>query len=425
MIPRNRLDIGWPDLWFALRKCLWPASEGTLAQHIEQQWSPGQGSLACLSVRSGFDALLSALDLPRGSEILVSAVTIRDMVRIIEGHGLVAIPIDLDMQRLEMSAERLAAAVTPRSKAILAAHLFGSRMPLEPILSVARRHQLLVIEDCAQAYAGDSFRGHDESDVTMFSFGTIKTATALGGGILRFRDANLRNLVRARQAAWPRQSRWQFAARAIKAMLLQLLARRLVFTAFCTLCRMLRLNHDQIISRSVRGFAGGDLLAKIRRRPSAPLARRIDRPNSASVARRRALARRILARLPRLDHVGAAAVNHTHWVLPILSAAPDDLVRYLWSRGFDATRGASSLTVVPPPTGRPLAAQSEAALAQTLYLPVDPHMSAGDVDRLVNAIEDWMRKLATPCLDALPRMGPSADIRPGISASRPIPAENR
>ena len=140
-------------------------------------------------MRTGFDLWLQSLALPPGSEVLVSAITIRDMVRIIEAHGLVPVPVDVNPEDLSVNVESLRRAVSPRTRAILVAHLFGTRPPLEPILEIARQHNLLVAEDCAQAFAGRHFTGHPEADISMFSFGSIKTATALGGAIVRVRDA--------------------------------------------------------------------------------------------------------------------------------------------------------------------------------------------------------------------------------------------
>ncbi len=396
MIPRKRLDIGWTDLWFGLRNCLRTQPAETIQRQIEAEWSPGAASLACLSVRSGFDALLTALALPSGSEILVSAMTIRDMVRIIEAHDLVAVPIDLDVQRLAVRADRLAQAITPRTKAILVAHLFGSRMPLAPALSVAREQGLMVIEDCAQAFAGDAFRGHRASDVTMFSFGPIKTATALGGGILRFRDGELCQRVRQCQSRWPLQCRRQFAARLTRMALVHLLTYRPLYTTFAAFCRATGLSHDNIVSGSVRGFAGGDLLAKTRRRPCAALLallqRRLTSFDEHSLTKRMALAAMIAARLSKVDRPGALAEDHTHWVFPILSDAPDELVRHLWSRGFDATRGATSLHVVQPPADRSAmtATEAEAAFAKLVYLPLHAAMTQCDIDRLVAAVAEFV-----------------------------------
>ena len=140
--------------------------------------------------------LLASLDLPPKSEVLITALTIPDMVRIIKDHDLVPVPLDLDLDTMGPQLDVLRRAITPATKAIVVAHLFGGRVPMEPILALAREHGLLVIEDCAQAYTGSEFRGHAEADASMFSFGPIKTATALGGAVIRVRDDRLLDRMR-------------------------------------------------------------------------------------------------------------------------------------------------------------------------------------------------------------------------------------
>ena len=141
--------------------------------------------------------LLAALGLPPKSEVLVSAVTIEGMVWIIQGHDLLPVPIDLEMRRMAPTLESLRRAITPATRAIVVAHLFGSLIPLDGIIEVAKRHGLLVIEDCAQAFDGGRYKGNPHADVSMFSFGPIKSATALGGGLLRVRDRKLLQRMRA------------------------------------------------------------------------------------------------------------------------------------------------------------------------------------------------------------------------------------
>lgn len=149
MLPRGKIDVGWSDLLFGIGQCLRPRDRDEAQRRVEAIWSTTGEALACLSVRSGFDALLAALAYPPGSEVLMSALTIRDMVRIVEHHGLVPIPIDLDVETLSIRPEGLERAVGPRTKAMVVAHVFGSRMPLDDVIACARRHGLLVIEDCA------------------------------------------------------------------------------------------------------------------------------------------------------------------------------------------------------------------------------------------------------------------------------------
>lgn len=397
MIPRKRLDIAWADLLAGLGYGLTLENRRSMAQRVEYCWSASGHSLVCLSVRSGFDALLQALAFEPGSEILVSAITIRGMTRIIEAHGLVPVPIDLDCTRLTVRPEALAKAVTPRTRAILVAHLFGSTMPMEPILQFAQAHHLLVLEDCAQAYAGAIYRGHPESDVRLFSFGPIKTATALAGGILQFRDAALCQATRQRQEQWPIQNRLRFLTRILKYSFLMLLSYPATYRLFIGVCRALKLNHDRLISQSVRGFSGDNFLNQIRQKPCAVLLllleRRLKGFDPQKIVERIKLAEYLIKRSPALRRPGSQAAQHTHWVFPILCDCPQQLMHTLWRNGFDATQGGSSLSVVEPPPNRPEMNPTEAkqVFEQLLYLPVYVGLSLQDIERLAQLLNQFDR----------------------------------
>jgi dTDP-4-amino-4,6-dideoxygalactose transaminase len=400
MIPRQGLDIGWSDLRFALQTCLRSNDAKTIQRRLEAAWSPGYESVACLSVRSGFDALLASFQWPPGSEVLVSAATIRDMPRLLAEHNLVPVPVDINFQTLAVEALRITEAITPKTKAILVAHLFGSRMPMSPILDAARRHKLLVIEDCAQAFTADGYRGDSESDVSMFSFGPIKTATALGGGLLRFRDPQLGRRVREHTRQWPAQSNRQFLARVMKYCALAMLSSRPVFSFWTRALRLLGINYDAVISRSVRGFAGSGFLGKIRRQPSAALLalleRRLQRYPGQCIENRREIGQRVMELLPYVSIPGRDNQAHSFWVFPILCDQPAELRQHLMACGFDATRGASSMCVVEPPDGSgSRASQVERELNRLLYLPVYPRLSAADLERLAEAIAGFQAQPAS------------------------------
>lgn len=391
MIPCKRIDIGWADLASGMLACLMPGGAARAAARVESAWHTVRGNLACLSVRSGFDALLTALQLPAGSEVLVSAATIRDMARIIEAHGLVPVPVDLDMQTLAVTRAALEHVLTPRSRLLVVAHLYGSRMPMRDVVELCAKHNLLLVEDAAQAYTGDGWRGDIASDVCLFSFGPIKTATALGGAIMTFRDGALRERVHGAMAAWPAQGRASYFARLAKYSLLVLLGYRPCYTLFTQALRMLALDRERVLASSVRGFADGGFLAGIRRRPSLPLLammrRRIAQGAQPSVSRRADRARQLAALLADgVAQPGAAAAWHSHWVFPVLHPRADALIAHLQAHGFDATRGASSMTVVEVPAGRARAAQADAAFAQQLYLPAHEGLRARDIERLAQAV---------------------------------------
>ena len=406
MVPRGRLDITWRQLLYAAAACAWPASAATASRRAAAAWSPAGDALPCFSVRSGLDLVLRALALPRGGRVLVSAVTIPDIAHIVEHHGLLPVPVDLDMTTLGVTRDALDRACRPGTVAVLVAHLFGSRMPMDDVLAFARERGLLVLEDCAQAYEGQ-YRGHPDADVSFFSFGTIKTSTALGGAILRFRDRELMSRVAAIQQSDPPQARLAQLRRVVRHAAIKLVTWPQVYMLLVGGLQWAGRDIDGMLRAILRGFRPtnddgerGRFIRQLRRRPSAPLllllAHRLRRHDGTRVERRVEVARSILNQLEAvIDWPGADAPAHAYWVLPIYAPTdPEALVTQLRRRGFDATVRGSALRLIAPPPGEPgaIARDADAAMRRVVYLPLDPDMSRRTARRLAQALADSLNE---------------------------------
>lgn len=393
MILRARLDLSWPDLAYAALSCVLPARRDALEERIRGAFPEPDHALVCLSVRSGFDLLLDALGLPEGSEVLLSAVTVPDMARIVRAHGLVPVPVDLDTDTLTPTADALVAAHSPRARVLVVAHLFGAVSDFEEARAFARRNGLLFVEDCAQSYVPGRFSGSPDSDVRMLSFGPIKTSTALAGAVLLARDRELLFRMADIQTRLPLQGRSAYASRVLKFGALQLMTLRGVFALFRAACRLAGRDYDAVIQRASKGFAGGNLLTRLRQRPATPalamLARRLSRKNRRVDARREA--GEALAAAAGVARPGEGVGLHTHWVFPVLDDDPHGPMRRLRSLGFDSTRATTSLGVVESPPERPdvRAAASEALVARMLFVPAYPEIPEAELRRLGAALREW------------------------------------
>lgn len=403
MILRARLDLSLADFAHGALACALPASREGLEATIRGAFAPPRDALVCLSVRSGFDLLLGALALSPGDEVLFSAVTIPDLVHIARAHGLVPVPVDVDPDTLEPDPRALQRCLSPRSRVLVAAQLFGAVAEFQAARAVARERGLLFVEDCAQSYAPGRSAGSPDSDVRMLSFGPIKTDTALGGGVLLVRDGALRARMEERQSRLPRQTRGAYATRVLKYAFLQLLGREPLFALLRGYARLRGTSHDAIIGRATRSFAGGELLERIRRQPSTPqlalLARRLAHPNRARLRARAAAGDAFARSLPEaVRRPGAGVAEHTHWLFPVLVSRPDELMAFLWKRGFDATRGTSSLTAVEAAAERPDVQAPRAAgiMARLLFVPVYPEIPAPARRRLAAELAAHAAASASP-----------------------------
>ena len=389
--PRLRLDISFAALAFAARACVAARRRGR-ERRVLQAWGDSR-AFVCLSVRSALELLLDALQLGEGDEIAFSAITHPDMVRIAEARGLRALPVDVDPESLTPDVEALERALGPRTRVLVVAHLFGGSVDLGPAAEVARRHGALVAEDCAQSLRGPNDRVDPNADVSLFSFGSIKTATALGGAIVHVADGGLAERMRWIQNAWPVQGRREYCARVAKFAVLRALGRPHVYRLFASSLAVLGRELDAVVNGSVKGFPGPDLQRRIRRRPSAPLLalleRRLRRFDHARLDARARAGERIARSLP--EHVrrpGRRSIGPTHWVFPVLAADRGALVSRLRLAGFDAATATSSIAAVAAPPDRPDLEPTKArrALEQIVFLPVYPELGAIELDRLAETV---------------------------------------
>ncbi len=344
-------------------------------------------AIVTLSVRSAWDLLLTALALPAGSEVVMSAVTHPDMARIARAHGLAVVPVDIDLDTLAP----IQVAFSKGARVLLVAHLFGGVVDLAPLAAAARARGVLVVEDRAQAFDGD-LAGDPDADVSFFSFGTIKTATALGGAVAVVRDPELRLHMFAAQRSWPVQPRSGYAAKLARMAVLAVATHPRIFGTLFGLARLFGRDVDRLLSESVRGFPPSDaaFLAAIRRRASAPLrallARRLRNVDRGRVARRRAHGEQLAADLNSVVCVpGRLARRRTHWLFPVIADDATRLIADLRRAGFDAAQRTSGIAAIADDRGD-APPNAERLISRVVFLPAYPELPEHELRRLASAV---------------------------------------
>jgi len=168
----------------------------------------GEGHVRAASTEYGRMALyfiLKSLDLPPGSEIIVPALTFWVVPEIVRVAGFKPVFADVDPSTFTLDPEAAERAVTPKTSAILPTHLYGLPCDMNPILDIARRHDLRVIEDCAHSL-GATYQGKMTGtfgDASFFSFQGFKPLNTFGGGLAWMRDAEVARRVGALADAEP------------------------------------------------------------------------------------------------------------------------------------------------------------------------------------------------------------------------------
>jgi dTDP-4-amino-4,6-dideoxygalactose transaminase len=170
----------------------------------------GRPAIAASYGRMAFHYILKALNLPAGSEVIFPALTFWVVPEIARVLRLKPVFVDVDRDTFNMDPACVERAVTRRTRAIVPTHLYGLPCDMDPILEIAGKHNLAVIEDCAHS-PGALYKGRPVGtfgDAAFFSFQTLKPLNTYGGGMALVREKALADAVR-RQALsepWPGES---------------------------------------------------------------------------------------------------------------------------------------------------------------------------------------------------------------------------
>ncbi len=175
---------------------------GPAVADFEKQFAPYCGSAFAAGVNTGTSALhlaMLALGIGRGDEVIAPAMTFIATVSAIDYTGARPVLVDVDPGTCTLDPAKIEAAITPRTKAILPVHLYGQCADMDPILEIARKHGLPVIEDAAQAH-GAEYKGRRAGSMGIlgcFSFYPGKNLGAYGeGGAVVTNDPALDKTIR-------------------------------------------------------------------------------------------------------------------------------------------------------------------------------------------------------------------------------------
>ncbi|KYJ86921.1 DegT/DnrJ/EryC1/StrS family aminotransferase [Sulfurovum riftiae] len=156
----------------------------------------------CIGVASGLDALILALDacdFPKGSEVIVPSNTYIATILAIVRSGYKPVLVEPNIQSYTIDPAKIENKISKSTKAILVVHLYGKACDMDPIMHIARKHDLAVIEDCAQAH-GARYKGQKVGSfgIGCFSFYPTKNLGALGdAGAITCSDAEFAGKIRA------------------------------------------------------------------------------------------------------------------------------------------------------------------------------------------------------------------------------------
>jgi dTDP-4-amino-4,6-dideoxygalactose transaminase/predicted dehydrogenase len=386
--------------------------DGQMVSALERQFAFAYGTPYAVASTSGTAAIhvaLGALDLNPGDEIITAPITDMGTIIPILSQGLIPVFADID-HTMNMDPEAVERCITPRTKAIIAVHLFGNPCDMEAMAAVAKRHEIRLIEDCAQAHWTE-YRGRmvgTIGDIGCFSFQQSKHMTTGDGGMtITSNPAYYERMKLFADKGFARQA-WG--------------ARAYLFHA------------PNYRMTELVGAVGLAQLAKV----------------EGVVARRRALGERLSARLAGIDGLELPPVtpggSHSYWLYPLRVSGVSahdvaaEMVRgkvwvgagytgkpiYLCSESLTSkkTYGTSEWPFNCNPGityeyKEGLCPIAEATLNQLVCIPLEEHRSDDYVDRVANLLSGAMKKLSGAAVSG-------SAVAPAVAAAaatpRPAPA---
>ena len=158
---------------------------GTFVEQFESEFAKYCGVDFCVGVGNGLDALtlsLLALGIGPGDEVLVPAQTFVATWLSVSHIGAINVPVDVESRTANINPDLIEVAITPRTKAIIAVHLYGATADMKRLREIANRYNLHLIEDAAQAHGDTRFgkKAGGHGDIAAFSFYPSKNLGAIG-----------------------------------------------------------------------------------------------------------------------------------------------------------------------------------------------------------------------------------------------------
>ena len=198
MIPVNEPLLNGKEQEY-LSECIrtgWISSEGPFVKQFEERMAAHAGRKHGIAVCNGsaaLEAAVAALNLNPGDEVILPAFTIISCIAPIVRAGATPVLVDSDPFTWNMRVDQLEDRITPKTRAIMPVHIYGLPVDMDPLLAIASKHGLKIVEDAAEMH-GQTYRGRpcgSFGDMSVFSFYPNKHVTTGEGGMILTDDDKL------------------------------------------------------------------------------------------------------------------------------------------------------------------------------------------------------------------------------------------
>lgn len=232
--PSFKLNITWSDL-FSLLKNLFIKNNDNVNFDFLKRYIKHKYIIYVHSSRWGLLLLLKALDLKDGDEVIIPAYTYFAVPSAIIRAGCIPVFVDIKKNNINIDPLKIESAITDKTKVIIATHLCGLPCDLNKIKEIAKKHNLIIIEDCAQAFGAkyeEEFVG-TSAKASYYSFSITKNFTMLRGGIISTDDELLAKKIQLETEKTLPFTKLQILKDFIKALILKFSTSKIITPFTC------------------------------------------------------------------------------------------------------------------------------------------------------------------------------------------------
>ncbi len=409
-LPRHRIETTLSDYARIIGSLAGPSHHLDAIQRFEHAFAEYVGvrhAIAVSSGRLGIHLILENLSLSPGDEVIVPSFNLFAAIERFCQFGLVPKFSDIRRDDLNVDVDAAERLITPRTKILLATHMFGHPANMRRLVELSERHNLFLLEDCAHAlgsqYAGQYVGTFGKASI--FSFSVLKLVTTFGGGMIATNDDALAERIRKRLTSLrDQQPRPAGIKKAIVGSVMDVATRRLVFSfgawPALRLIRAIRPTAQQEMMteapRVDRDFDPANvppLHSFQARLGNSQLARVED-----FIARRREVGVWLDEELARIDQVTtltpADGCRHNGLYYGILADRPAELSAFLFKRGVDSETS-EYLNCADLAMYRDMRVDCPVARdvqSRILRIPNYPALSRRDVKRIARTIAEFYRQ---------------------------------
>lgn len=179
----------------------WVSSEGPFVRRFEEEFAAASGcayGVACSSGTTALHLVLATLGLGPGDEVILPSFTMIATANAVHYTGATPVLVDAEPLTWNIDVAQVERKITSRTRAIIVVHTYGHPADMDPLLAIAKKHNVRVIEDAAEAH-GATYRGRSVGsigDAAIFSFYGNKIVTAGEGGMITTNDERIASLAR-------------------------------------------------------------------------------------------------------------------------------------------------------------------------------------------------------------------------------------